>query len=101
MDTLTIDLDQFHPDIDPHLSSFWSFPVSKSSLILREIKPEIQIKLKYSRIIYYVHQKNSILQKMSPQPLSGDDFKRRNVQNSDFNPIWPYFPKYGNLGSDP
>ena len=47
MDTLAIDLDQFYPDIDPHLSSFWSFPVSKSSLILREIKPEVQIKLKY------------------------------------------------------
>ena len=47
MDTLAIDLDQFYPDIDPHLSSFWSFPVSKSSLILKEIKPEVQIKLKY------------------------------------------------------
>ena len=39
--------------------------------------------------------------KMSPQPLSGNDFKLKNVQNSDIDPIWPYFPKYGNLGSKP
>ena len=58
-------------------------------------------KLRFFENFFFYHQKNSILQKMSPQPLSGDDFKLKNVQNSDIDPIWPYFPKYGNLGPDP
>ena len=58
-------------------------------------------KLRFFENSFFYHQKNSILQNISPQPLSGNDIKLKNGQNSDFDSIWPYFPKYGNLGSDP
>ena len=38
---------------------------------------------------------------MSPQPLSGDNFKPRNVQNSPKMCFGPKIPKYGNLVPDP